>query len=378
MSDAIHFDLFSPAFHSNLYATFNRLRNEAPLYRDESSNAWVITRFDDARTILKDKARFKNSQTRQDVIPQLQATDDELHKTLRGKVLPHMSASAVEHLVPEVRRITSELFDAFDANGGNILAEVINEIPRRVVSPFLGIPEDMRERLYKIVDPLAGWDPENPVFPEATVMDDLGEFARDMLDYKRSNPGDDLFSTLLSYEADGEFDAEGTAIIVCGIAFAAFDTTINLMANGTMLLAQAPEQRAKLVADPGLIPQAMEEMLRVESPTQLEPRRAAENVTLHGIEVQKGDEILVMLGAANRDERHYADAATFDINRNPIDHLGFGFGVHKCIGQYLARMEAKVYFEELLKRYPDFEVGEPRWLVSHWARALAGLEFHAL
>jgi len=376
MSEPIHFDLFSPQYHNNLYSIFTRLRDEAPVFRDESSGAWVITRFEDARTVLKDKKRFKNSETRQDVIPQLQAVDDELHKTLRAKVLPHMMAESVEYLVPEVRRVCSELFDAFAEKGeGDILAEVINQIPRRIVSPFLGIPEHMREPLYELVDPLMGWDPEQPVFPPATVADDLRAFAFEVLEYRRDNPGQDLFSQLLVYEAAGELDTEGVVIIVCGIAFAAFDTTINLMANGTMLLANAPEQREKLRSNPEMITQAMEEMLRLESPTQLEPRRVAEAVNLHGVELAIGDEVLVMLGAANRDGGHYPSPEIFDVERNPKDHLGFGFGVHKCIGQYLARMEARVYFEELLQRYPDFQVGEPRWMVSHWARALVELHF---
>jgi cytochrome P450 len=148
------------------------------------------------------------------------------------------------------------------------------------------------------------------------------------------------------------------------------DTTTNLIANGAALLAEHPEQRALLVRNPAAIPNAIEEMVRCESPAQALPRRVMREVTVHGTAIPKGAMVRLVWGAANRDEREFANAEIFDITRPVPRHLAFGHGAHFCLGARLARLEARVAFEELLARIPDYELsGDPGWVTSMWARA---------
>jgi cytochrome P450 len=194
-----------------------------------------------------------------------------------------------------------------------------------------------------------------------------------VLEEKRKQPGDDLISALVEAEVDGRLEPEESLVAATGFGFAAFDTTRNLLANGTALLAQHPDQREMLIQEPALIPNAIEEMLRCESPAQVEPRRVAAPVEFHGVELPVGDELLLYLGSANRDERKWDDPERFDVRRACRDHLAFGHGLHLCVGQHLARLEARVYFETLLERMPGYRVGETRHFISPWARSLVTL-----
>jgi cytochrome P450 len=152
------------------------------------------------------------------------------------------------------------------------------------------------------------------------------------------------------------------------------DTTTNLIANGAVLLAKHPEQRAELARNPGLIPSAVEEMLRYDAPTQALPRKATRDIEIHGCKIRQGEEVSLVWGAGNHDERRFDDPERFDVAREDNRHLALGHGVHFCMGAHFARMEARVSFEELLARVPEFElVGEPSWQPSRWARAYSSV-----
>jgi cytochrome P450 len=194
-----------------------------------------------------------------------------------------------------------------------------------------------------------------------------------VLEEKRKNPGEDHLSWLVQQEKEGLLYPEESTLFANCLAFAGVDTTINLLGNGTGLLARFPSQRAKLIAQPELIDSAIEEMLRMEAPAQGLPRRLTEDLELHGTIIPAGDEISLMFAAANHDPEHYPDPESFDIERQSKDHLALGFGLHKCIGQHLARLEARAYFPRLLQQFPDYEVVDSRWRLSHWARGYAAL-----
>ncbi len=155
------------------------------------------------------------------------------------------------------------------------------------------------------------------------------------------------------------------------------DTTINLLGNGTGLLARFPEQRRKLLANPQLLDGAIEEMLRMEPPAQGLPRRLTADLTLHDTVIPAGSEISLVFAAANHDPEHYPDPEAFDIERANKDHLALGFGLHKCVGQHIARAEARAFFPRLLQKYPEYEIIESRWRLSHWARGYAALTIRA-
>jgi cytochrome P450 len=202
------------------------------------------------------------------------------------------------------------------------------------------------------------------------AMNIYQEFAR-LLAERRAERRDDLMSALLDAEIDGQRLREDELLGFCFVLIVAGnDTTTNLIANGAVLLADHPDQRKLLVEDPRRIPAAVEEMLRCESPAQALGRIARRPVELHGTTIPEGALVKLVWGAANRDEREFDAPDRFDVGRNPARHLGFGHGIHFCLGAHLARLEARVAFEELLARLPDYALdGRPGWLTSIWARA---------
>jgi cytochrome P450 len=177
-------------------------------------------------------------------------------------------------------------------------------------------------------------------------------------------------TALIEAEIDGEHLSDEELL---GFSFllliAGNDTTTSLIGIGAELLARHPDQRAELLADPALIPAAIEEMLRIEAPTQVLPRTAMRDVELHGVTIPEGSRVMLVWGAANLDDREFADPERFDIHRRIGRHLAFGHGAHHCLGAALARLEGRVAFEELLRRVPDYELaGTPVWYPSYWAR----------
>jgi len=182
-------------------------------------------------------------------------------------------------------------------------------------------------------------------------------------------------TALLAAEVDGERltdeDLLGFSFL---LLIAGNDTTTSLIGNGAELLARHPDQRTELASDQSMVPAAIEEMLRMEAPTQALPRTTTRDVELHGVTIPKGSRVLLVFGAANLDEREFADPERFDIHRRAPRHLAFGHGIHYCLGAMLARLEGRVIFEELLARLPDYRVvGQPQRHTSNWARAWRSL-----
>lgn len=381
MGSTLNFDMWTPEYQADLYRIYRTLRDEQPVFAyqsdsNPSANCWILSRYDDVLNAFRDKDNFINGGTRNDLVKQLQTSDGERHKGLRSAVFPRMGASVTAPFQPLVEKTVAEVLDAVEANGGSELAkDVALQIPRRIVPVYVGFPDHLTERLLTLVDPLAGYDPADPVFPGPDLGAELVELVEEMIRFKGDNPGDDVISKLLALEHAGELEPGGTALIVRSFSFAAFDTTVNLIANGTVLLADNPEQRQKLVDNPALIPRALEEMLRVESPTQMIPRRLAADVSLHGQTMSAGDEVLLLIGSAHRDERQFDNADRFDVERDPRHAIAFGSGIHTCVGRHLARLEAAVYFRQLLERFPGFSIGARRYKASGWSRSFAEVEF---
>jgi cytochrome P450 len=224
---------------------------------------------------------------------------------------------------------------------------------------------------------------------EVTSPDDIAGRATNiytlfgsLLAERRDSPADDLMSALLAAQGDGGGLSDDDLLGFCFLLLVAGnDTTTSLIGNGVELLARYKEQRAELAADPTLIPAAVEEMLRIESPTQALSRTAMRDVELHGSTILAGSRVMLLWGSANLDDREFADPEEFDIHRRAPRHLGFGHGIHVCLGAALARLESRVAFEELLARSPEYELrGEPERYVSNWARAwrLLPLQFESV
>ncbi len=207
--------------------------------------------------------------------------------------------------------------------------------------------------------------------PAASIYREFGV----LLDERRRQRRDDLISALIDAELEGRKLTQEELLGFCFVlVVAGNDTTTNLIANGAVLLAEHPDQRRLLAHDPSLVPDAIEEMLRYEAPAQALPRRLTREVVLHGQSLPEGAQLFLLWGSANRDEREFEDADRFDVRRRIKRQLGFGQGIHFCLGKSLARLEARVAFEELLARAPEYELaGLAPWLPSMWARAQASV-----
>ena len=375
-------DVLSADYHNDIYNRYASLRENHPVYYDESRNIWMITRYDDVRRLLRHPEGTLNGDTGHSYIPSLATTDGDLHRSIRQTILPEFSRGVVEKLRPTVESILDELFADLPAGGEiDLYNRVIRPLPQLFMTRFLGFPESEADHWYDIGEILMGVDPESdgeagPLIA-LKVLDDFAALIQQVLEEKRRNPGDDHLSWLVAQEASGAMTTEEITIFANCLGFAGVDTTINLLGNGTGLLARFPEQRQRLIDKPELLDGAVEEMLRMESPAQGLPRRLTADLEIHGITISKGSEISLMFAAANHDPNHYPDPESFDIERANTDQLGLGFGLHKCIGQHLARAEAKAFFPRLLDKYPNYTISEARWRLSHWARGYAALTINA-
>lgn len=375
-------DVLSTDYHEHLYQRYALLRQDHPLYFDASRNIWMITRYEDVRQLLRHPDGTLNGSTGHSYIPSLATSDGELHKKVRSHVIPMFSKAVAAQLTPMITKIVDEIFARLPTAGEiDIYGEAIKCIPQQFMTRFLGFPEESAPLWYALGDILMGQDPQDvsPTSAEVAIkdLDAVAVMVQTVLEEKRSNPGDDHLSWLVQQEAEGLLEPEESTLFANCLAFAGVDTTINLLGNGTGLLARFPEQRAKLIAQPELLDGAIEEMLRMEAPAQGLPRRLTEDLALHGTIIPAGEEISLMFAAANHDPAHYPDPDSFDIDRQNKDHLAFGFGLHKCIGQHLARLEGQAYFPRLLQHFPNYEIVESRWRLSHWARGYAALVIKA-
>jgi cytochrome P450 len=375
-------DVQSADYHNELYARYALLREQHPVFHDASRDIWMITRYDDVRHLLRHPEGTLNGQTGHSYIPSLATTDGELHHTVRSEVIPEFNKGVVAKLGSLVDSIVDELFTDLPPSGEiDLYHDVILRLPQLFMTRFLGFPESQTDHWYEIGEVLMGVDPESGEqgHPEVQlkVLDDFAAMIEQVLEEKRRQPGDDHLSWLVGREAAGALTGEEVRIFANCLGFAGVDTTINLLGNGTGLLARFPAQRRKLIENPGLLDGAIEEMLRLEPPVQGLPRRLTEDLELHGTAIPKGAEISLLFASANHDPDHYPDPETFDIERANKDHLALGFGLHKCVGQHVARLEARAFFTRLLAQYPDYEVVESRWRLSHWARGYAALKIMA-
>lgn len=373
------YDPTRPDFADRALEIYRELRDVHPVYRDADRGVWALSRYDDVRRAAGDAETFSSERTSisQGLLPMLQSLDPPLHDDLRNLVNRVFTARRVAAMEPRIREIARELIDAFAARGSaDLLRDFAAHLPSRVIGEMIGVPPERREAFLEWTEAFVAADPAKTRAQGATsaATNIYQEFAK-LIAERRSEPRDDLMSALLDAEIDGRRLTERELLGFCFVLIVAGnDTTSNLIANGAVLLARHPEPRARLAAEAPRIPDAVEEMLRYEAPSQALPRIATRDVTLHGVTIPAGDEVMLVFGAANHDEREFEDPDVFDIDRPIRRHLSFGQGRHFCIGSHLARLEARVAFEELLARLPHFELAaRPRWVASIWARAYEGV-----
>ena len=366
----MRYDPYGDECHRDPYPVYRALRDHQPVYHDEEQGFWALSRFNDVIGALHAPAMVLNGDgislegQARSPYPMIITMDPPRHDQLRALVARGFTARPVAAYEPAFRALARELIGAFASDGRVDFVEAYSgALPLYVIGSLLGIGRDGLAEFRRLGDALMNQDPAEPASIDrgraASVA--LLEGIKGVIADRRRAPGDDLVSSLLAATVDGERLRDDEVIGFCYLLIlAGTETTANLLANGAIALAAHPDQRAELRADPGLIANAIEEMLRWDSPVQSDARTTAAPVELHGTVIPEGDKVLLLFGSAGRDEREYADPDRFDIHRRIERHLSLGHGIHYCMGAALARLEAQVTFEELLATLPDWEVdGDP-------------------
>lgn len=378
-------DLASPAFFADPYPAYRRLRDEAPVHQ-VATGTWLLSRYDDVSRALRDHDRFSSSPMNMGApgFKFLIGSDPPDHTRLRRLVNRPFHPAAIAQLEPRIRAICAELVDelceANDRGDADLVQHVAYPLPVIVIAELLGIPIERRADFKRWSDAMIGGMDEG--FDRSAgalaAMEMFGYF-NDVIAERRSAPGDDLVSLLVG--GSEPLDNQELLMFCMLLLVAGNETTTNLISNGALALFDRPAAVTRLREAPGLIPAAIEEALRFDAPVQSLMRRTTEDVVLgDGQRVPEGDTVVVLYGAANRDERHYGpDADDFVVDRyehvrGVADHVGFGAGIHYCLGAPLARLEARVVAETLLERTRGMKpAGEGRRTASMLVRGLTSL-----
>jgi cytochrome P450 len=352
------------------------MRAEAPCYLDPEGRFAALSRFDDVRSAALDWATFSAVTAEAKILrPIINDMDPPLHSQRRSNLSRAFTPKRVAALEPRLRAIARDLVGQFADRGScDLIGEFAALLPSCVMGELIGIPEEFLAECREITD--AVMRIEGPS-GNASPVERADAIFSELLATRRQAPQDDLISALLAVGQQGGEPVSTEEILgFCYLLLVGGnDTTTNLIGNGMELLARHPDQRAELVAQPEMLPAAIEEMLRREPPTQTSARQTTQEVHLHDVTVPADTRVLLMWGAANLDEREFANPETFDIHRSAERHLSLGHGAHFCMGSALARLEARVAFEELLRCMPEFDVvGSLERIRSSWAWGFESLK----
>jgi cytochrome P450 len=355
----------------NPFPTYRALRDEAPLYHNEQVGFWALSRYADVVAAHLDTDVFSsaNGVTIEGVdqgMPFLIVKDPPEH-TWHRKIAGRMfTPRRINELEPFIRTTAVRLLEEVaDADEFDLVEHFSFRLPLDVISELIGIPDSVREHIHNLSDRLVARDESGTVTQDAALASlELAQVFVDLVAERRRNPGNDVITTLMNTEVvddDGNarsLDDHELANRFLELSFAGHETVAKLIPNGVIALTWYPDQRRELAADPGLMPNAVEEMLRWDPPSHYQGRWTTRDVELHGTVIPEGQRVILITGSAVHDERKYPDPELFDIHRDIDRHVSFGFGRHLCLGAALARLETRIAFEELLKRIPDFSFDE--------------------
>jgi cytochrome P450 len=340
------------------YPDYQRWRDEQPIWwSDGDLKGWILSRYDDVRTVLKDAKTFSSQsmgEGKQQALSLPLLTDDPpRHTQLRAIVNTAFTSRTLKQMEAEVAELTGELLDAMAGKASvDISAEFTSPLPVAVIARMMGIPAERKDDFKRWSDALTGTSEATDLAQRMPHIMEMAGFFQSLIPQRRDNPGEDLISKVVHAEVDGHSLTDQDIVGFCMLLLiAGNETTTNLLSNLLHHLAAHPHTWTELRANPDKVEAAIEEILRFDGPVHWVNRKATCDVELHGQTIKAGEAVYAFMGSANRDPRHCDNADEFRLDRGRGDHHSFGHGIHFCIGAPLARLEARYAVEELLKRY---------------------------
>lgn len=338
----------------DLFPWYQTMRQTNPVAFDSQYNRWSVFRFNDVQRVLSDHANFSSEFMGSNGNPigtSIISTDPPRHRKLRSLVTQAFTPRTVAQLTARITTIVNDLLDNVTAQGQmDVVDDLSNPLPVTVIAEMLGIPVEDRADFKQWSDELIGASYHPGSNPQAK----MANYFQKIIVQRRQEPGDDLISHLMTAQVDGEHLTPMELLGFCILLLVAGnETTTNLIGNAIWSFDEHPEVFEQLRADPALLPDAIEEVLRYRSPVKLMHRVVGQDTTLNDKELKAGQMVTAWIGSANHDEAQFPDAETLDIRRTPNRHIAFGYGIHFCIGAPLARLEARIALEIMLQRLPD-------------------------
>ena len=367
----VHWDPYNPRYFADPHPVFRRLREEAPIYYNAEYDFYAVSRYEDVERALMDADTF--SSARGDILEFIKAnmpipagafimTDPPVHTGFRSALTKVFTPKKMAALEPQIRAFCAASLDPLvDGGEFNFIDDLGMDMPMRVIGMLLGIPEQDLKTVQHNANVRLETEAGKPI-DYSKQEGGFGEGFEDYIDWRMKNPSDDLMTELLNVEFKDEtgtirkFTREEVLSICAIFAGAGNETTNRLIGWTGKVLAEHPDQRRQIYENRALIPQTIEEILRYEPPGPSVARYVAKDTEFHGVKIPAGSALCVLVAAANRDERKFPDAGQFDINRERLPHMTFGYGFHACIGNALARVEGRIALDEILNRFPEWDV----------------------
>ena len=372
-AEEIHYDPYDLELNANPYPMFRRLRDEAPLYYNAEHDFYALSRFDDVNAALVDHETF--SSARGAILDWIKGSfavpsgivsfeDPPIHNIHRSLLARMFTPRKIGQLEPKIREYCCRSLDPLVGTGHfDFVGDLGAQMPMRVIGMLLGIPDDDHEAVRDRANANLRTKAGKPMKITTDAIQHLGDNYAAYIDWRAEHPSDDIMTELLTVEFEDETGTtrrlrrDELLIYINVVATAGNETTTKLIGWMGKVLAEHPEQRRALVENPALIPAAIEELLRFEPPAPQMARSVTRDVEYHGRTVPAGAVMELLIGAACRDPRQYPpDGDVFDIHRESRQHLSFGVGIHYCLGSALTRLQGRIALEEILKRFPEWDV----------------------
>ena len=367
----LYYDPYDRDIDADPYPVYRRLREDAPLYYNEQHDFYAVSRFDDVQRGLVDRETFSSARgsvlefikANIEIPPGIIIFEDPprhtVHRSLLSRVFTPRRMNALE---PKVREFCARALDPLvGASGFDFVADLGAQLPMRTIGLLLGVPESDQEEARNRANANLRTEPGQPMDVAAENIGE-SEFFAHYIEWRTTHPSDDLMTDLLHAEFEDDtgttrrLTRDEVLMYVSMVSGAGNETTNRLIGWMGKVLGEHPDQRREMVEDRSLVPNAIEELLRFEPPTPHVARYVARDVDLYGDTVPAGSAMLCLSGSANRDDSKYPDADRFDVHREVGQHLTFGYGIHYCLGAALARLEGRVALDEVLTRFPEWDV----------------------